>query len=127
MSHTRGDRPSQPVNPNTLNATNVTGIRPGDTTSETNTPHTGDWDRSQWVHRLRSRRRNSRALDALVENAGLDNHELCDVIRLPEPEPNAADTGDYWRDSGMTLGWPERSIAGRKPAGLPLHYGIEAA
>lgn len=60
------------------------------------------WLRAQFVSRLRSRRRISRELDSLF-GAGRP-----DLVLFENREPG----GDYWADTGMSLGIPERRAAG---------------
>lgn len=83
--------------------------------------------RSQLARDLRSRRRITRELDSIcghLRNADevvlLKAHLL--QLREEEGDPGNlyVDTGNYWRDSGMTLDTRERAAAGRKLATLPV-------
>jgi hypothetical protein len=73
----------------------------------------------EFTHRIRSRRRISRELDHLCginrgteDLAALNVRKLREILRRLEAEGRDIDAGDYFADTGLTLGMPERRAAG---------------
>lgn len=68
------------------------------------------WARTQFVNRLRSRRRISRELDQVcgVEHFPLKRREVVE----DGGDFYTADIGDHYRDMGLVLGFEERRAAG---------------
>lgn len=92
--HKRENRPPSEPAPITINIPADHSSGPAGSASTLDA-----WHRSQFVHDLRTRRRNAKELDA-----------LCGVERLVP----AAEGSDSYRDSGLLLGMPERVAAGRQ-------------
>lgn len=107
MTAKNDGRPSPETANNNSDAGNGSRGRGADSTPSPNVilsdyPEHRAWLRAQFVSRLRSRRRISRELDSLL-GAGRP-----DLVLFENREPG----GDYWADTGMTLGTPERRAAG---------------
>ncbi len=95
MTTTEG-RPRQESGPH-IDPTPVSSVAP---TSDGWTPARG----------LSLRRQASLRLVPLDHECGTRDPLWCRCGE--EPAPVADDPGDYWYDSGMDLGWPERVAAG---------------